>query len=123
MQIVPRTSYKFMKIGNGIPNFHKLRLVDTVKAATINSMINRLLQKKLIQMAKSFPAVSVTGPRQSGKTTLVKKTFPEYAVLPGFRFFIVLFCWIVLVGRRFLGVESLRLCNRKLVWLAIRSCC
>ena len=29
-------------------------------------------------MAESFPAVSVTGPRQSGKTTLVKKAFPKY---------------------------------------------
>lgn len=41
-------------------------------------MIERFLQKKLIGMAKSFPAISVTGPRQSGKTTLVKKAFPKY---------------------------------------------
>ena len=28
-------------------------------------------------MAKGFPAIAIIGPRQSGKTTLVKKVFPE----------------------------------------------
>jgi predicted AAA+ superfamily ATPase len=30
-------------------------------------------------MAKAFPVVSLTGPRQSGKTTLVRALFPRYA--------------------------------------------
>ncbi|MDO4537222.1 MAG: ATP-binding protein [Coriobacteriales bacterium] len=30
-------------------------------------------------MAKQFPVVSITGPRQSGKTTLVKAIFPSYS--------------------------------------------
>ena len=38
-------------------------------------MISRNLEKKLLQIAESFPIVSVTGPRQSGKTTLVRSTF------------------------------------------------
>ncbi|MBI4268610.1 ATP-binding protein [Candidatus Uhrbacteria bacterium] len=37
--------------------------------------IDRYLGKKLLEAAEQFPVVSVTGPRQSGKTTLVKKIF------------------------------------------------
>lgn len=40
-------------------------------------MIHRTAQKKLSQLAQSFKAVAVIGPRQSGKTTLVKATFPD----------------------------------------------
>ena len=40
-------------------------------------MIQRLLARKLLDSAKKFPVVAVTGPRQSGKTTLVKAAFPR----------------------------------------------
>ena len=40
-------------------------------------MIKREAEKKIKQLAKSFPAVVVIGPRQSGKTTLVRKSFPN----------------------------------------------
>ena len=40
-------------------------------------MIKRKMAEKLKVMAKKFPVVSVMGPRQSGKTTLVKAVFPE----------------------------------------------
>lgn len=40
-------------------------------------MIEREAAEKLKQLSNGFPAVSVTGPRQSGKTTLVRATFPE----------------------------------------------
>ncbi len=39
-------------------------------------MIERTLAKKLIALAQKFPVVTLTGPRQSGKTTLVKALFP-----------------------------------------------
>lgn len=42
-------------------------------------MIDRSLGKKIISMTKSFPVISLTGPRQSGKTTLVRALFPHYA--------------------------------------------
>ncbi len=41
-------------------------------------MIRRKLKDKLLKLAGFFPVVSITGPRQSGKTTLVKATFPHY---------------------------------------------
>jgi len=40
-------------------------------------MIDRTLQRKLLGLSKSFPVVSLTGPRQSGKTTLVRQTFTD----------------------------------------------
>ncbi len=40
-------------------------------------MIKREIQRLLKEMMMSFPVVTITGPRQSGKTTLVKQTYPE----------------------------------------------
>lgn len=40
-------------------------------------MIKRFAERKLKELAKGFPAVAVVGPRQSGKTILVKKVFPN----------------------------------------------
>lgn len=37
--------------------------------------LSRLLEPVLLQAARDFPAVLVTGPRQSGKTTLLKHAF------------------------------------------------
>ena len=42
------------------------------------SMIPRLITSTLQRNLKQFPIVSVTGPRQSGKTTLLKHTFTEF---------------------------------------------
>ena len=42
-------------------------------------MIRRILEHKLRQAATRFPVVTVTGPRQSGKTTLVRHTFNHHA--------------------------------------------
>lgn len=36
------------------------------------------MENKIIQLAGKYPVVSVTGPRQSGKTTLIRSVFPEY---------------------------------------------
>jgi uncharacterized protein len=40
-------------------------------------MIKRQLEKKLKQLYRYFPVVSLNGPRQSGKSTLLKNTFPK----------------------------------------------
>ncbi len=40
-------------------------------------MITRVISDKLKSLYRKFPVVSVVGPRQSGKTTLVKNVFPR----------------------------------------------
>ena len=41
-------------------------------------MIERNITSKFIEFTKKFPIVSLTGPRQSGKTTLLKHILPDY---------------------------------------------
>lgn len=41
-------------------------------------MIERKMKAYLLQLMDWFPIVAVTGPRQSGKTTLAKTTFPDF---------------------------------------------
>ena len=41
-------------------------------------LINRDIEKELITLSKTYPVVIITGPRQSGKTTLVKKFLKDY---------------------------------------------
>ena len=40
-------------------------------------MIERTAKETLLRLASQFPVVGVTGPRQSGKTTLTKAVFPD----------------------------------------------
>lgn len=40
-------------------------------------MIKRDLTKKLLEVSKYYPIITITGPRQSGKTTLIRNTFPN----------------------------------------------
>jgi predicted AAA+ superfamily ATPase len=42
-------------------------------------MIRRILGKKITQLWRKFPVITLTGPRQSGKTTLVKYVFEGLA--------------------------------------------
>ena len=42
-------------------------------------MIEREISSIIKEMAGYYPVVTVMGPRQSGKTTLVKALFPDYA--------------------------------------------
>ncbi len=40
-------------------------------------MITRDIQTELLRVATAFPVVTLTGPRQSGKSTLCRATFPD----------------------------------------------
>lgn len=40
-------------------------------------MIERILASKITSLAQKFQVITLTGPRQSGKTTLVRATFPD----------------------------------------------
>ncbi len=42
-------------------------------------MIERKMKSKLISLSDKFQVVTLTGPRQSGKTTLVRLTFPAFS--------------------------------------------
>lgn len=41
-------------------------------------IIKREQQNILIELARQYPVVTITGPRQSGKTTLVQSAFPDF---------------------------------------------
>ena len=41
-------------------------------------MLKRILEEKLVALSGQFPVVTLTGPRQSGKTTLVQQAFPDW---------------------------------------------
>ena len=41
-------------------------------------MIKRILTDKILELANKYPVVSITGPRQSGKTSLAQELFHEY---------------------------------------------
>jgi len=42
-------------------------------------IITREITPRLIELSKQFPVIAIMGPRQSGKTTLSRQTFPDYA--------------------------------------------
>ncbi|MCB5253402.1 MAG: ATP-binding protein [Candidatus Cloacimonadaceae bacterium] len=41
-------------------------------------MYPRVMQGTMMKVAKGFPIITITGPRQSGKTTLARMQFPDY---------------------------------------------
>ena len=41
-------------------------------------MIHRELSNKILQLSNQYPIVTLTGPRQSGKSTLLRSEFPDY---------------------------------------------
>jgi predicted AAA+ superfamily ATPase len=40
-------------------------------------MIKRASEQTLLRLARGFPVIAITGPRQAGKTTLAKAAFPD----------------------------------------------
>lgn len=58
--------------------WNPLSQVDPIVSTTYNlHMIQRRIQSTLLELARSFPVVTVTGPRQAGKTTLCRMAFPD----------------------------------------------
>ena len=41
-------------------------------------MITRFMERALVARSKKLPAIAILGPRQSGKTTLAQKAFPQH---------------------------------------------
>ncbi len=44
-------------------------------------MFSRVITSHLVERARGTPIVTLTGPRQSGKTTLVRQVFPDHAYI------------------------------------------
>ncbi len=44
-------------------------------------MIDRIISKEILRLSKKLPVITITGPRQSGKTTLVKQIFKDYTYI------------------------------------------
>ena len=44
-------------------------------------MIPRDIGNKVLELSRKFPVLTITGPRQSGKTTLAKMLFPSYTYI------------------------------------------
>lgn len=63
--------------GGGSYANRKLILCFAYFWASILLMIQRDISHELLQSASEYPVVTVLGPRQSGKTTLVRMTFPD----------------------------------------------
>lgn len=47
----------------------------------MSKKVKRYISAKLLKMAEHFKVVAITGPRQSGKTTLVKELFKNYTYI------------------------------------------
>ena len=41
-------------------------------------MIRRDIHDEVVACASEYPAITITGPRQAGKTTLARAVFPDY---------------------------------------------
>lgn len=42
-------------------------------------MIKRIIESKALHLSKKYPVITITGPRQSGKTTLVQSIFKDHS--------------------------------------------
>jgi predicted AAA+ superfamily ATPase len=42
-------------------------------------MIKRIIESKALHLSKKYPVITITGPRQSGKTTLVQSVFHDHS--------------------------------------------
>lgn len=53
--------------------------VDNISLRSkVRIMIDRTLQKALERLVTKYPVITLTGPRQSGKSTLLRHTFQDY---------------------------------------------
>jgi predicted AAA+ superfamily ATPase len=60
-------------------NFDKEKFADLLfNRKFARKMIGRNITGKLLSMGNKFPVVTLTGPRQSGKSTLLKSILPDY---------------------------------------------
>ena len=61
---------KLRQIRNGI--------ADLAQSCYYVFMIHRTITPKILELSHKFPVIAITGPRQSGKTTLIRSIFSDY---------------------------------------------
>ena len=59
-------------------NFGQIHFSKVDLSSIITDMINRSISQHLIYLLSMYPTVTITGPRQSGKTTLARMLLPEW---------------------------------------------
>lgn len=59
-------------------NFAKLK-VQLLKFQSMAKYIKREISEKVLEVQKYYPVTTITGPRQSGKTSLCRHLFPDYS--------------------------------------------
>ena len=66
---------------SGLMNWCKLKVrvanCTILVYCSVMTIIDRTIETVLINLSRQYPVVTVTGPRQSGKTTLCRKLFPQ----------------------------------------------
>lgn len=71
-------AYLLRRLANkGPPTVAHIQIDDTIIVTYKPHMIPRTLAETLLRLAQSFPVVAITGPRQSGKTTLARAVFAD----------------------------------------------
>ena len=76
--VLPSDEEEFLQIKNRTFNLY---ILLQIKSLVFNppKMVHRQLTEPIQAAAQTMPVVSITGPRQSGKTTLAQMAFPGHA--------------------------------------------
>ena len=54
-------------------------MAGMARTGILQTMMERRISSRVLKLADQYPVVTVTGPRQSGKTTLAKMLFRDWA--------------------------------------------
>lgn len=66
-----------LEIKERMTNFAKLK-VEVLNFQSMATYVKRKISDKVLEVQKYYPVTTITGPRQSGKTSLCRHLFPDY---------------------------------------------
>ena len=82
-------------------------------------MVTREMQERLEVLTRGFPVITITGPRQSGKTTLARMAYPDHV-------YMISRAWSRVKGQRKIRLPCLETAGVVTFWMSFnmcRSCC